>query len=540
MSKARVGILVGLFLAPFVFLTMVGGWHLYLLPSGVRLFGHEFSWLFWTAWLMMACFGLAYFLAWRWTRGNKLLPPTDTPPPNYWTDRDKAAWERVTAKARTFEKVTGEQLADPRHYSELGLDLAEQVAEVYAPGGRTPFDHLTLPEVLACVELAAADLDGLVQKYVPGAHMLRIRDYKRAKQAAEWYRVGQNVYWAGAAVLNPIEVGIRWLASRYALGSMLDRLQGNILLWFHTAFIHMLGRYLIELNSGRLKVGVKRYREILAAHQEPPAAETPGVDTSGSPAERPPPTSAFVSTASEARPVGVAVLGAVKAGKSSLVNVLVGAQAATVDTLPVPHVGVRYRATMPTGQVLSVLDTAGYGQEGPNEAEFAAAAEAARDADLILLVTPATSPGRRPDVELLDRLKAWFDEKPGLNMPPVIVVVNQIDLLSPKAEWNPPYDWRTGARPKEVNIRECVATVREQVGPRAADVVPVCGRTGEAFGITEGLVPAMAGYLDAARGAAILRAFHVEGNADQFKKLGRQLVEGGRQALSILWQNLKK
>jgi predicted GTPase len=535
MSKARVAFLAVLFLAPFVFLTTVGGWHLYQLPSGVRLFGHEFSWLFWSAWLMMACFGLAYFLAWRWTRGNKILPPTDTPPPNYWTDRDKAAWEKVVAKAKSFEKVTGVQLTRPEHYSEVGLDLARQVAEVYNPGAENPFDHLTLPEVLTCFELASADMNDLVQKYVPGAHMLRIRDYKRAKDAADWYKVGQNVYWAGAAVFNPIEVGVRWLASRYALGSMLDRLQGNILLWFHTAFVHQLGRYLIELNSGRLKVGVKRYREILAAHQEPPVqtGEPPTVVD-----DRAPPAPA--AAAPGARPVGVAVLGPVKAGKSSLVNALVGAQAASVDTLPVPHVGVRYRVTMPDGQVLNVLDTAGYGQEGPSEAEFAAAAEAAKDADLIVLVTPATNPGRKPDVELLDRLKAWFADKPGLNMPPVVVAVNQIDLLSPKAEWNPPYNWQTGTRPKEANIRECVAAVREQIGPRAADFVPVCGRQGEAFGIKEGLVPAMATHLDAARGAAILRAFDVEASADQLKRLGRQLVEGGKQAINILWQNLKK
>ena len=36
-----------------------------------------------------------------------------------------------------------------------------------------------------------------------------------------------------------------------------------------------------------------------------------------------------------------------------------------------------------------------------------------------------------------------------------------------------------------------------QLGPRAADVVPVCGRQGETWGITEGLVPAMAKHLDA-------------------------------------------
>ena len=64
-----------------------------------------------------------------------------------------------------------------------------------------------------------------------------------------------------------------------------------------------------------------------------------------------------------------------------------------------------------------------------------------------MLVTPATNPGRKPDVELLDRLKAWFAERPQLNMPPVVVAVNQVDLLSPKAEWSPPYDWGAGNRP---------------------------------------------------------------------------------------------
>jgi hypothetical protein len=237
---------------------------------------------------------------------------------------------------------------------------------------------------------------------------------------------------------------------------------------------------------------------------------------------------------------GIAVLGPVKAGKSSLVNTLLGRQAATVDTLPVPHVGVRYNLTIPGGGPVSVLDTAGYGQEGANEAEFEAAAAASRDADLILFVTPATNPGRRADVDLLDRLKAWFADRPQLKLPPVVAVVNQIDLLSPKAEWAPPYNWATGTRPKEATIRDCVAAVREQLAPRAVDVVPVCARAGESFGIAEGLVPAVAAQLDDARGAAVLRAFHAEAAADQWKKVGQQVLEGGKKALGILWENLKK
>lgn len=316
----------------------------------------------------------------------------------------------------------------------------------------------------------------------------------------EYYKVGQNIYWAGAAVLDPVQTAIRYLASKAALGTLLDKLQSNVILWFHTAFIHHLGRYLIELNSGRLRVGVKRYRELLALHQPPPLDD---------PATRPEPSTAEISEATTAaaantatgpKAITVGILGSVKAGKSSLVNALLGRAAATVDRLPVTA-GIRYDYTLPGGQPVSILDTSGYGQDGPTDADFASAVEASRDADLILLVTQATVPGRQPDLDLLDRLRAWFAEKPHLKMPPVVVVVSHIDLLSPKAEWTPPYDWQKGTRPKELNIRECVGVVKEQMGDRATDVVPVCGREGERFGITEGVIPALVSNLDSARGA---------------------------------------
>lgn len=516
LSKTRVAVLVGLFAAPWLFLIGAGGYHLW-----------ETGYL-WVWWVVLAVTALAYYLAYRWTRRSS-LPDTAAAPPNYWTDRDNRAWELVQAKAKGYDNVTPTLLTDPEHYNKLAIDLAGRVAEVYNPGGGSPVDHLTIPEILTCIELAAADLDELVRTYVPGAHLLKIRDFNRAKKAADWYKTGQNVYWAAATVFNPVEVGARWVASRYGLGSLLDKIQGNVLLWFHTAFVHQFGKHLIEMNSGRLRVGAKRYREILKAHQEPPAGgdEAPPV-----PADAPP--------AAAVKPIGLAVLGPVKAGKSSLVNALLGKQAATVDTLPVPHVGTRYALTLAGGVPVSVLDTAGYGQGGANEGEFAAAVEASKEADLILFVTPATNPGRRADIDLLDRLKAHFDARPQLKLPPVVAVVNQVDLLSPKAEWSPPYQWVDGTRPKEVNIRDCVGVVKEQVGGRAIDFVPVCAREGETWNVVEGLVPAVALRLDEARGSAVLKAFDAEASADQYQKLGRQLLEGGRKALGILWESLKK
>lgn len=537
MSKSRVAVLLLLFFAPWLFMIGAGGFYLYYVPHPPDMW-----WVRWTWIPMFLSIMLSYLLAWRWTRRSAGLPGTEIPPQNYWTERDKLAWEKVQAKAASYRTVTTDQLADPKHYTELALDLAMQVADVYNPGrvagAATAFDQVTLPEVLTCVELAATDLNELVQKYVPGSHLLRIKDLKRARQATEWYKVGQNVYWAGSAIVNPIDTAMRFLAARSVLGGLFDKLQHNVILWFHTAFVHQLGHYLVELNSGRLKVGVKRYRELLATSQIPPVDPSPAPEANTAPSL--PPTVLPPVPASGPKPIDVVILGAVKTGKSSLVNALLGQEQTSVDVLPVQHVGMRYRATLPGGQAVTLLDTTGYGQEGPDEAEFAAAADASQHADLIVLVTAATSPGRKPDLDLLDGLAFYFAERPTLKMPPVVVAINQIDLLSPKAEWAPPYNWRTGTRPKEVTIRECVAAVREQLGSRAVEVVPICARTGETFGIVDGLVPAVALHLDEARGGAVLRAFHAEGAADQFKRLGFQVVEGAKKAWEILKQNLNK
>ncbi len=258
MTRLRLILLAVLFFLPFLILLGIGVYHLWVTSN------------LWVWYPLLACMGVAYFLAWWWTRKQGILPPTDHPPPEYWTERDKVAWGIVDAKAKSFEKVTLDQLSTAKHFTDLALNLATDVGKVYNPESEDPFDALTLPEVLTSMELAANDLNALVQKYVPGAHLLRIRDVRRAKKAYGWYKTGQDIYWAGAVIFNPIEAGLRYLASRQALGGLMDRIQSNVMLWFHTAYIHELGRYLIELNSGRLKVGVKRYREIIVAHQAPP------------------------------------------------------------------------------------------------------------------------------------------------------------------------------------------------------------------------------------------------------------------------------
>src|SRR5580700_2811377 len=99
MTRLRLILLAVLFFLPFLILLGIGVYHLWVTSN------------LWVWYPLLACMGVAYFLAWWWTRKQGILPPTDHPPPEYWTERDKVAWGIVDAKAKSFEKVTLDQLS---------------------------------------------------------------------------------------------------------------------------------------------------------------------------------------------------------------------------------------------------------------------------------------------------------------------------------------------------------------------------------------------------------------------------------------------
>lgn len=56
---------------------------------------------------------------------------------------------------------------------------------------------------------------------------------------------------------------------------------------------------------------------------------------------------------------------------------------------------------------------------------------------------------------------------------PAIAIVTQVDRLRPIREWQPPYDWEWGDRPKEVSIREATEYRAKLLGNFCNLVLPV-------------------------------------------------------------------
>lgn len=493
-------ILVTLLGGPVLVLVGFGMYHLWL--SG---------WWVWLWWPLTGAMALAFYLAWRWQRQQRLLR-VDFTPPLHWTERDRQAWKLVEQRGQKAPELSVDKLSSMPFYWETAQDMALEIARFYHPRARDAIASLTIYEILAVVELAAHDLARMVDQFLPGGHLLTLRDWRRARQAAEWYQTASNLRWLIAGIFNPVRTGLQYMATQAGFSLPWQKVQQNLFVWAYTAFVHRLGSYLIDLNSGRLRVGAERYRQLLA-QQERSAAD------GKEPAEA-------------VRQITVVILGQAKMGKSSLVNALLGEQRAQAHVVNPTSEITRYELS-PAGidTQLVLLDTVGYGHTGPHPDQRRATEQAARQADLLLLVVHARNPARQGDVDMLEDLRVFFQAQPELNPPPILAVMTHIDLLSPSLEWAPPYDWLKPRTPKEQNIAQALDAVREQMGSYVAGVVPVCTAPGKVFGIQEALLPAVSTLLDQAHAVALLRCLRAEADTGKVRKVFQQLLAAGMTGL---------
>ena len=514
MSRWRIAVVLFLMVVPFAALAGFGSYYLWDTGRGLYVW-----------WPMTFLASLGYFLGWHWSRKRQLLHPVDFAAPLHWTERDHQAWRLVEARAEKAANIEPDKLTNFDFYIETGKEMAHEMAHFYHPGVQNPFDSLTIPEILAVVELASHDMAEMVDRYLPAGHLLTIQNWRQAQKATEWYQTASNIYWLVSAVFSPINTGLRFAASRMGTSKPFQMLQQNLLVWFCTLYIHRLGSYLVDLNSGRLQVGARRFQALKAEHVAPLPSETTEVLQ---------PAGADAVPAAAGR-VTLTIFGQVKAGKSSFINALLGEQRAIADVLPATAEVARYElqpAGIPARLVL--LDTVGYGHVGPKADQVQATRTAAQQSDLLLLIMHARNPARQADLEMLTSLRNWYAEHPELKMPPILGVITHIDLLTPAMEWSPPYNWQQPQRLKEQQIQQAVAATMEQLKGQLIGVVPVCTASGKVLGINEWLLPAVAEMLDEVHAVALLRCLRAEADVGKVRKVFIQLLETGKQVLDVL------
>ncbi len=496
---------VALIVAPFGLMLMVAG----------VFFLWENPWLLKWSWIPFPiCWALAYLAirAGRRRSGSLLWQP-EREVALHWTQRDEVAWSKVTARAEQARAIEYPQFFSSELYVKTAHEMAGELAQHYHARTSDPLGGVTVPEVLTAIELAVADLREFVEQHVPASHLVTIQWLQRAPKIPAAWKKFRLAYDAVSLLWNPWGVLYRRAANRTVAQPMVGELERDVMAAVYQAYVLSVGKYLIELNSRRLKVGPDRWRRWMEPQHEK------GQDDAAESDE-----AAQVEPPVELR---LAVVGQVKAGKSSLVNALVGRHEAQVDILPSTQRVTRYRLDHhSTPHSLVLLDTPGYATG--DTAAFQESAIAARDAAMVILVLHGRQAARQPDAQFLTQLDAWFDEHPERKRPPVLAVVTHIDQLPPAMEWEPPYDDWIEEQPggvKERNIRDALLAVRESLGDRTDGIVPVCsaGRPLEPYGIDQWLVPALVGLLPRAEGKALIDHLHAELDAGRTRQLMKQL-----------------
>lgn len=470
----------------------------------------------WTWWIIPGCWLLTFVVASLW-RPPRIQPDVGELP-EHWTPQDNAATQIVMQFQQDVDQLAPDELTDIQVYLQKSQELAHALAQHYHPNSKDLYSSLTVLEVLAAIRLAVEDFEEWFQESVPGSHLVTIEQWKLLGKAPKWAKRASDAGWLASMVINPLNVA-KFLSSKLTLQPIVDELRSEFLAAVYLRFIRQVGFYLIEMNSGRLRRGAERYRKTFGKRADE--------EMNGSP-----------QTSSKVIPksVVVAIAGQVKSGKSSLVNALIGKREAVTDVLPSTSSVSRHQFPISgTDETITLLDTPGYADAGATKAELKELERAIEEADVVLLVTDAHSPGKAADIELMRELQAHAQSHPELKPAPVVLCVTHIDLLSPMMEWDPPYNWETPNLPKEKSIHDAIQSMRELFGDDVAEVIAVCSDVdrNRSFNINEGLIPALANVLDSGKAVAVLKAYERNLDQDRFSALLNQLKTSGKTLLNV-------
>ncbi|MDF2387092.1 GTPase family protein, partial [Nostoc ellipsosporum NOK] len=335
-------------------------------------------------------------------------------------------------------------------------DLVVAIAHIYNPQVQYPLLNIYVPQAYGLIRGTMDGLDLWMEKLSPALNQVTVGQayqayevYRKVEPSArKLWRVWNWAQW----LLNPV-AAVANRATKGTSNRATQQLLVNLGQLLREAALRNLCQQAIALYGKTIPTSVT-------------TVATPKLPTTKTQTLRDILAQAEPVEAVEQKPVNILLVGRTGSGKSSLINTLFQTDQAAVDVLPSTEEIQNYHWQTANGEILTLLDTPGYEQVNRGELRKLVL-DYATTADLLLLVTPALDPALQMDVDFLKELQA---EVTDLN---AIAVVTQVDRLRPIREWQPPYDWEGGDRPKEIAIRQATEYRVQLLGEFCNLVLPI-------------------------------------------------------------------
>ncbi|WP_019501016.1 GTPase family protein [Pseudanabaena sp. PCC 6802] len=362
--------------------------------------------------------------------------------------------------------------------------LVSAIAQVYYPDIKYPLLNIYIPQAYGLIRGTVDDLDRWMHGLSPLLNKISVGQayeaYEKYGRFSPWLQKALQVWDWSLWIRNPAAA-----LAKQASQSTSDRAKQQLLANLgqvarEYAFQHLAQRSVALYGNADLPLTdrfspssqqTQTLREIL--EQAQPIDEI------------------------QQKPVEILLVGRTGAGKSSLINSLFQEQLAAVDLLPNTTECQKF-----TWQDDIVLwDAPGYEQvDRPDLREQVL--HLAASVDALILATPALEPALQMDADFLKAVQTRVENLP------TMVAVTQVDRLRPVREWQTPYDWQFGTRPKEIAIRDAVlyrAEVLRDLCDRVIPVVTTDPTLGRAEWNVEALSNLLIENLDPARQARVAR-----------------------------------
>jgi len=377
-----------------------------LLLAGYGLFAVLRDGYLWQALAVSAAACVLAGLALLWRQRTHAAPAMHTPDPALFETRDMPAYwtpfDRDTC-VRMMPQLHAALAQSPgwKTLPEHGLALARRVALHYHQDHDHAHWAVTPLELLAVTEHLSRRYRHWLQEYVPGVERLHVAQWMwldtHVGHLRPWFKL-YRVY-RKVRLLSP-EGLLAEVRSRF-LDKMFENVSTDVQVRLKTVLLRDAVYAAIDLYGGH-------YRHV-DAPLEPSAAMTR--DTP------------YLAAAPE--PVRICLIGQTGAGKSSIVNALLGSLRAEVSPLPSTDHKQVYDCTRNGENIVRLIDLPGLTPQTAPEL-----LEDIKQCDLVLWALQADQAARALDVDLRAQLRQWAAHTPQRQPPVLLGVLTQVDRLA--------------------------------------------------------------------------------------------------------------